>query len=185
MPRPKRLCPPDIPQHVTQRGNNRSDCFLNTLDYAFFMYCLQEASQKFCVDIHAWVLMTNHFHILCTPRLESGLSMMMQDIGRRYVRYFNFVHERTGTLWEGRFKSRMIDSSEYMLTCYRYIELNHVSAGLVENPAEHHWSSYHCNAFGKDSSMITFHPEYLALNDDPKRRKARYKEFINNGVRST
>ena len=181
MARPPRYCPPDIPQHVTQRGNNRADCFLNTLDYAFFIHCLNEASLKSCVDIHAWVLMTNHFHLLATPHRESGLSLMMQDLGRRYVRYFNFVHERSGTLWEGRFKSRMVESSQYLFECYRYIELNPVRAGMVQDPEEYHWSSYASNALGKQSGLITYHPEYMKLGNNPEKRMLNYLEFLNLG----
>ena len=182
MSRPRRQCVIGIPQHVIQRGNNRTECFREKLDYAFFIHCLREASAKFCVDIHAWVLMTNHVHLLVTPRLEMGVSRMMQDIGRRYVLYFNHIHHRTGTLWEGRFRSSMVSSRRYMLACYRYIELNPVRAGMVEHPADYLWSSYQHNARGKPSSLITHHGEYLALGNTSRKRIKRYRAMVDSGL---
>ncbi|MDG2176085.1 MAG: transposase [Gammaproteobacteria bacterium] len=178
MPRLKRICPPDIPQHIIQRGNNRQPCFASVLDYAYYINCLKESALKYCVDIHAWILMTNHVHLLMTPRINNGISLLMQDIGRNYVRYFNFSYQRTGTLWEGRFKSSLVDSELYLLACYRYIELNPVRARMVSDPSEYSWSSYQCNGIGKKSDLITFHPQYLALGNNKLERLKHYRQLF-------
>ena len=125
MSRLARICPIGIAQHVIQRGNNRQICFANEQDFFAYIGWLKEFSVKFEVNIHAWVLMTNHVHLLCTPCKENGVSQMMQALGRQYVRYFNHSYKRTGTLWEGRFKSCLVDEV-YLLHLYRYIELNPV-----------------------------------------------------------
>ena len=123
MARLNRICPVGVPQHIIQRGNNRQVCFAGEQDFAAYAVWLKDYSKKYQVDIHAWVLMTNHVHLLCTPRVENAVSSMMQAIGRQYVRYFNFSYKRTGTLWEGRFKSCLVDEESYLLQLYRYIEL--------------------------------------------------------------
>ncbi|MDU0356222.1 transposase [Paraglaciecola aquimarina] len=128
MSRLPRICPLDIAQHVIQRGNNRQICFGNEHDFFAYIGGLKEFSVKFEVNIHPWVLMTNHVHLLCTPYKENGVSQMMQAWGRQYVRYFNHSYKRTGTLWEGRFKSCLVEDEVYLLHLYRYIELNPVRA---------------------------------------------------------
>jgi len=135
MARLPRICLPGIPQHIIQRGNNRQVCFASEEDFAAYAHWLGEASIKNNVAIHAWVFMTNHVHLLVTPESQDGISRMMQTLGRRYVRYFNYTYKRTGTLWEGRFKSCVVDADNYLLTCQRYIELNPVRANMVEHPA--------------------------------------------------
>jgi putative transposase len=159
MARLNRLCPVGIPQHIVQRGNNRQVCFNGDEDMAAYANWLKEFSVKFQVDIHAWVFMTNHVHLLATPRIENGISKMMQSLGRQYVRYFNYTYKRSGTLWEGRFKSCVIQSADYLLKCYRYIELNPVRASMVNYPDEYRWSSYHANALGVESALCTPHDE--------------------------
>ena len=124
MARLPRLYLPDQPLHVIQRGNNRDLIFAADADYQFYLRCLQEAADTHALTVHAYVLMTNHVHLLVTPATESSLSKTLQSIGRRYVQYFNFTYQRTGTLWEGRYKSTLIDSERYLLTCMRYIEMN-------------------------------------------------------------
>ncbi len=128
MARLPRLDMPGVPQHVIQRGNNRTACFFDPADYTFYLECLGEAAQKARCAVHAYVLMTNHVHLLVTAEVPGGLSLMMQSLGRRYVRYVNRLYGRTGTLWEGRFKSSLVESERYFLTCSRYIELNPVRA---------------------------------------------------------
>ena len=128
MARLPRVCLPDIPQHIIQRGNNRQLCFASDEDCAAYVYWLAEASKKYRVAIHAWIFMTNHVHLLATSKTRDGLSKMMQVVGRHYVRYFNHSYRRTGTLWEGRFKSCVVDAEDYLLVCQRYIELNPVRA---------------------------------------------------------
>lgn len=179
MARPPRIAPKDIPQHVIQRGNNRITVFKSEDDYIAYVSWLKRFAEKFCVDIHAWVLMTNHVHLLCTPRTESlGISLMMQSLGRMYVRYFNEKYERTGTLWEGRYKSCLVNSESYLLTLYRYIELNPVRANMVSHPSQYKWSSYAINALGKSSSLQSPHPLYLLLGQSKVARLKAYQALF-------
>lgn len=178
MARLQRFIPPGIPQHVIQRGNNRNPCFVTDQDFAAYARWLKKYAAKFDVDIHAWVFMTNHVHLLLTPNIEQGLSSMMQSLGRSYVRYFNQIHERTGTLWEGRFKSCLVDTEQYLLACYRYIELNPVRANMVSNASDYAWSSYHCNALGVDSDLCTPHEQYLGLGDTRQARQQAYRTLF-------
>lgn len=154
MARLHRLSPAGIPQHVIQRGNNRQACFNSDEDFAAYAYWLKEYADKYQVQIHAWVFMTNHVHLLVTPIKESAVSQMMQSLGRCYVRYYNKTYQRSGTLWEGRFKSCLIESSGYLLQCYRYIELNPVRALMVSDPSEYRWSSYRSNGLGVYTLLI-------------------------------
>lgn len=146
MPRMKRLDLPGMAQHVIQRGNDRQACFFQETDYLRYLQDLHEAALHQACSIHAYVLMTNHVHLLVTPRTEGGVSRMMQALGRRYVRYVNDSSGRTGTLWEGRYKASLVDDERYVLACYRYIELNPVRAGMVAAPDEYRWSSHAANA---------------------------------------
>jgi putative transposase len=182
MSRLPRLCPPGIAQHVIQRGNNRQVCFASKQDFAFYINCLHEAALLNCVDIHAWVLMTNHVHLLVTPQIKDGIALMMQAIGRKYVKYFNCTYDRSGTLWEGRYKSCLVASDNYLLCCYRYIEMNPVRAKLVSEPAKYHWSSYQCNALGKHSDLITLHGNYLNLGDTQKERSVKYQNLFKDAI---
>ena len=182
MARLSRVGPIGIPQHVIQRGNNRQVCFAGEHDFAAYASWLKDGSKKYKVDIHAWVLMSNHVHLLCTPRAPNPVSQMMQSLGRRYVRYFNFSYKRTGTLWEGRFKSCLAQEEIYLLQLYRYIELNPVRAGMVEQPSVYTWSSYAVNALGKTSELCTPHPLYLALGNEAKERQANYRELFKHPV---
>lgn len=182
MARLSRVCPVGIPQHVIQRGNNRQVCFAGEQDFAAYAGWLKNYSKKYQVDIHAWVLMTNHVHLLCTPRADNAVSHMMQSLGRQYVRYFNFSYKRTGTLWEGRFKSCLVQEEDYLLQLYRYIELNPVRAGMVEQPSDYVWSSYPINALGQASELCTPHFLYLALGNEPKERQASYRELFKHQI---
>jgi len=171
-----------MPQHVIQRGNNRQVCFADEQDFTAYAGWLKGYSKKYQVDIHAWVLMTNHVHLLCTPRGQNAVSHMMQSLGRHYVRYFNFSYKRTGTLWEGRFKSCLVQEETYLIQLYRYIELNPVRAGMVEQPSDYVWSSYPINALGKVSELCTPHAVYLALGKDANERQASYRELFKHHV---
>lgn len=182
MARLSRVCPVGIPQHVIQRGNNRQVCFAGEQDFAAYAGWLKDCSKKYQVDIHAWVLMTNHVHLLCTPRVDNAVSCMMQSLGRQYVRYFNFSYKRTGTLWEGRFKSCLVQEENYLFQLYRYIELNPVRAGMVEQPSDYVWSSYSINALGKTSELCTHHRLYLALGEDPEERQVNYRALFKHHV---
>ena len=167
-----------IPQHVIQRGNDRQPCFLSDSDYRRYLRGLQEAALDCACRIHAYVLMTNHVHLLVTPTTVGGVSRMMQQIGRGYVGYFNATHHRTGTLWEGRFKSSLVDSDGYLLTCYRYVEMNPVRAAMVGDPGEYRWSSYTCNALGDSDPIVTPHTHYLALGRNDSERCETYRELV-------
>ena len=160
MARLPRIVVPGQALHLIQRGNNRQPIFFSPDDYIKYLETLSQSAVRQCCSIHAYVLMTNHIHLLVTPDTEDGISLMMQDIGRNYVRYINQTYRRSGTLWEGRFKSALIDSERYLLTCSRYIELNPVRAGMVRVPEEYRWSSYHCNALGKLNPLIKPHHLY-------------------------
>ena len=184
MARLPRFCPPGLPQHIIQRGNNRSICFADEQDLAAYAHWLDEYAAKFDVAIHAWVFMTNHVHLLATPSTGDGIPLMMQSLGRRYVQYFNLAYKRSGTLWEGRYKSSAVQSEHYLLACYRYIELNPVRAGMVNDPSKYSWSSYRCNALGLDASMCTPHSEYLALAASKDRRLAAYRALFNTHLAS-
>lgn len=175
--------------HIIQRGNNRCTCFMDADDRLIYMDFLSEAANKHGVAIHAYVLMSNHVHLLVTPETASSCGRMMQCLGRRYVRYFNVRIGRTGTLWEGRFKSTIVDNDAYFFTVTRYIELNPVRANMVKHPADYRWSSYHANALGGKDALISFHPLYLGIGRDGSERQARYRglfgDVLDDGVLET
>ena len=178
MARLSRVSPTGVPQHIVQRGNNRQVCFASDEDMKAYLNWLKEYSKKYLVDIHAWVLMTNHVHLLCTPHEEGAISKMMQSIGRMYVRYYNYTYQRSGTLWEGRFKSSLIQSEGYLLELHRYIELNPVRADMVDEPSEYSWSSYGCNALGMETELQTPHELYLALGKTKNERLESYRQLF-------
>ena len=167
-----------VPQHVIQRGNNRSACFFSEADYAFYLECMGKAAVKYECAVHAYVLMTNHVHILLTPGRAGSVAHLMQSIGRSYVRYINNRYKRTGTLWEGRYKSCLIDSERYLLTCCRYIERNPVRAGMVPYAEDYRWSSYAVHAQGLPSDLIVAHPLYLGLGKNNEERMQAYKALF-------
>ena len=173
-----RIRPIGIPQHIITRGNNRQVCFTCEDDMAFYINCLKDYSKKHKLQVHAWVLMTNHIHLLCTPLGENSVSKTMQDVGRLYVVYFNKTYKRTGTLWEGRYKSSLVQSESYLLSVCRYIELNPVRACMVKDPADYGFSSYQVNALDRVSNLCTPHDEYLALGDTRKDRQDSYRALF-------
>jgi len=178
MARQPRLVLPGQPQHVIQRGNNRDVIFASEEDYCFYLEKLALACERFGCDLHAYVLMTNHVHLLMTPQNSQSISKVMQSIGRYYVQYFNHQYKRTGTLWEGRYKSTLLDSENYLLTCYRYIALNPVRAGMVDHASEYNWSSYSCNALGKANALITPHELYINLGQSKEERSSYYRSLF-------
>ena len=177
----KRLCIPGYPMHIVQRGNNRLPCFHRNQDYVMYLNSLAEMSTKYEVDVHAFVLMTNHVHMLVTPTTSDGVSRMMQQVGRKYVQLFNKYNQRSGTLWEGRFRSTLIDSETYLFACYRYIELNPVRAHMVNVPDDYRWSSYRVNALGSKSTLIKPRQELLQLSKDRNFRLERYRRIFSSG----
>ena len=178
MPRQPRFNLPDIPQHVIQRGNNRQATFFGEDDYHCYLECLRGAADKSQCEVHAYVLMTNHVHLLVTPRTPNAVSTLMQALGRSYVWHVNSTHQRTGTLWEGRYNASLVDSERYLLACYRYIELNPVRANMVEDAADYPWSSYRHHALGERSDVIVDHPLYEALGTSQDQRRTAYREFF-------
>ena len=178
MPRKPRMYLAGVPCHVVQRGNNRAACFFTDDDYAFYREVLADACRRYRVDVHAYVLMTNHVHLLMSPQAADGVSRVMQSVGRRYVQYVNKQYRRCGTLWESRHKASLVDAERYLLACYRYIELNPVTAGMVPHPGDYRWSSYGANAWGRRDDLVSPHALYLALGVDGSMRRASYRELF-------
>jgi putative transposase len=178
MARLPRFVLPGHPQHVIQRGNNRQPIFCCDDDYRFFHEKLTAACIQHGCAVHAYVLMTNHVHLLVTPQTENAISKVMQSVGRYYVQYFNYTYQRTGTLWEGRYRATLLDTDQYLLTCYRYIELNPVRAEMVEDPASYRWSSYGFNAQGMPDPLVVPHALYWKLGHDPQERQAAYRALF-------
>lgn len=182
MARLPRLSLPGYPHHVIQRGNNRQAIFAGPEDYQFLLDLLDETARKFGVAIHAYVLMGNHFHLLVTPQAQDSLPKMMQAVGRRYVRHFNAKHGRSGTLWEGRYKSTLIQTERYLLACMVYIDLNPVRSGLVAHARDYPWSSHGHYIGQKTERLITPHPLYWELGNTPFAREAAYADLVNEGL---
>ena len=178
MPRCPRIKLAGLPQHVVQRGINRAPCFFAEEDYHSYLHWLEKAAADWHCVVHAYVLMTNHVHLLVTRETGTGIARLMQAIGRRYVQYINRSCGRTGSLWEGRYKSSLIQAETYLLTCMRYIELNPVRAGMVKDPGQYRWSSYRLNGLGQADSRITPHPRYLALDRNDANRQTAYRALF-------
>jgi putative transposase len=182
MARQPRLALPGYPHHVIQRGNNRQPIVLDETDRRMLYNLWLEESQRHKVAVNAYVLLDNHFHMLLTPPSDEAMSLMMQSVGRSYVRYFNKRHNRSGTLWEGRYKSSLIDSEAYLLTCMAYIDLNPVRAGLAESAGDFSWSSYKHLAGQNIDKLVTPHALYWGLGNTPFAREAAYAEFVAGGL---
>lgn len=182
MPRKPRFFVPNVPMHVVQRGHNREPVFFEEADYLEYLCWLKAAAVKHEVKIHAYVLMTNHIHLLATPFDASGLGLMMQAVSRRYVPYINHKYGKSGSLWEGRYKANLVDAETYLLTCMRYIELNPVRAAMVTRPEDYAWSSYCANALGEMDALISPHPVYLALGQNNTTRLATYRELFTHAI---
>jgi putative transposase len=182
MARLPRLTLPGYAHHVIQRGNNRQAIFLRPLDRTNWLQIAAECAHQFHVAIHAYVLMDNHFHLLATPATAEGLPKMMQALGRRYVRYFNDQHGRTGTLWEGRYKSTVVQAETHLLPCMAYMDLNPVRAGFVNMPQDYLWSSYGHYVGQRVDRLITVHPMVWAMGNTPFSREAAYADLAKNGV---
>lgn len=182
MPRHARLSIPGVPLHIRQRGIDRSRCFGSEDDYQLYLGLMTELSPRFACSVHAYVLMTNHVHLLATADEPEGASLFMKNLAQRYAQHFNRKSRRCGPLWEGRFRSSPVDSERYLLTCYRYIELNPVRAGMVRSPAVYPWSSFGTNAMGVPSHFLNPHPEYLRLGATTSARKAAYLGMLTTGL---
>ncbi|HEX6943966.1 MAG TPA: transposase [Gemmatimonadaceae bacterium] len=178
MARQPRYSSPGLPLHVVQRGNNRGRIFRTPDDYLFFRECLLSAKLKFDCQVHAYVFMPNHVHLLMSTNEPSDIARTMQVVGRRYVPRFNKRSGRTGSLWEGRYRATVVDSERYLFTCYRYIELNPVRAGLVAEAASYRWSSFAANALGQLDALVSPHEVYLALSQSSSRRQQAYRALF-------
>ena len=169
---------PDQPLHVIQRGNNRQAVFFSDEDYVHYRNWLAAAAARYGCAVHAYVLMTNHVHLLVTPRAADSLPRAMQALGRRYVRHVNTVYRRSGTLWEGRYRAAPIDSETYFLACCRYIELNPVRAGMVRGPRDYRWSSYRAHAQGASDPLVADHEIYRRIAKTTADRQTGYRALF-------
>ena len=171
-----------MPLHIVQRGHNRDACFFGEDDYVSYRHWLSEALKETGCALHAYVLMTNHVHLLLTPPSGEAVSRFNMALGRRSVQYINKTYRRTGTLWDSRYRSSLIQADAYLLTCQRYIELNPVRAGMVDEPAHYRWSSYRCIALGQADPLLTPHPLYLSLGAKQDQRTASYRALFANEI---
>lgn len=178
MARGPRLIVPGIALHIVQRGHNRQDCFRHDTDYLVYLSHLRELSAQMQCALHCYCLMTNHVHLLLTPSSPQGCGLLMRNLGQRYVQYFNRRYQRSGTLWEGRYHSCLVDSAAYVVACHRYIERNPVRAGMVPSAADYRWSSHNGNTGRVSNTVLTAHPEYLALAANDTSRRAAYAELF-------
>jgi len=184
MPRRARIILPEIPVHVIQRGNNRQNCFYRSQDYRLFLSWLRKYAALSECRVHAYVLMTNHVHMLLTPSNADSVGFLMKRLGQRYVQYINRTYKRTGTLWESRYRSCLVQQDTYLMACYRYIELNPVRAGIVQNPSRYQWSSYRHNGLGKTSELLSPHQLYLDLGRTDSERRAGYLSLFADELRA-
>ena len=178
MPRRPRIQLDRVPLHIVQRGHNREACFFGEDDYNSYLHWLSEALADSDCTLHAYALMTNHVHLLITPKKAALVPRFIMSLGRRYVQYINRTRDRTGTLWDSRYKSSVIHADSYLLTCMRYIELNPVRAGMVDDPAHYRWTSYRHNGLGQTDRRITAHPLYESLGLTVKARQAAYRALF-------
>ncbi|MEM8814416.1 MAG: transposase [Pseudomonadota bacterium] len=180
MPRQPRYFIPGLPQHVIQRGVDRQAVFFEPRDYELYLHCLRDAATQFECNVHAYVLMTNHTHLLITPQSERSIPLLMQAMGRTYVQSLNRLYQRSGPLWQGRYKASLVQDNHYLLSCYRYIELNPVRAGVVRSPGQYPFSSYAHNALDALDGLVTPHSVYLSLGPSTASRLAAYRKLFSN-----
>jgi putative transposase len=182
MPRLCRYFLQYVPQHIVQRGNNRQSVFFQDLDYDFFQACLNDAAIIYGCDIHAFALLPNHIHLLVTPQEADSVPKMMQSIGRRYVQHFNSTYQRSGTLWEGRYRACLVEPGGWLLDCYRYIELGPVRAGAADRPDDYPWSSHRFHVLGEKIGFVTPHACYRTLGSSDVARQNAYRQLCEDGM---
>jgi putative transposase len=178
MPRRPRFHLHGVPLHIVQRGHNREPCFFAEEDYFSYLHWLKEALAEHECALHAYVLMTNHVHLLLTPKEAAAVPKLVISLGRRYVQYINRSYKCTGTLWDSRYKSSLVQADTYLLRCHRYIELNPVRAAMVENPAHYRWTSFRANALGQTDSSISPHEVYRSLGQSDAARQQAYRALF-------
>ena len=182
MARLPRLTVPGYPYHIIQRGNNRQPIFATTADRELLLDLLREGAVRFEVALHAYVLMDNHFHLLATPQSTQSLPHMMQAVGRRYVRHFNDTQGRSGTLWDGRYKSALIQPDRYLLACMVYMDLNPVRSGVADQAQDYRWSSHAHYAGLRTDSLLTPHRLIWELGNTPFARESAYRDMVQTGI---
>jgi putative transposase len=178
VPRRPRIHLDGVPLHVVQRGHNRGPCFFGADDYRKYLDWLREALAQCDCALHAYVLMTNHVHLLLTPAEAALVPKLVVSLGRRYVQYVNRRYRRTGTLWDSRYKSSLVQAETYLLACHRYIESNPVRARIVDDLGRYRWSSYRSNGLGEQNTLLTPHPLYSALGRNSDERQAAYRALF-------
>jgi len=179
MPRSARIVVPNTPHHIVQRGHNRQTVFVSDDDYNYYRENLIYFKQELKCRIYSYCLMTNHVHLVIDPGANpDSLSLLMKRVAGRQTRYVNKLEKRTGSLWEGRFKSSIVSQKEYLAACCRYIELNPLRAGMATNPAEYRWSSYACKGEGKQDLVVDFDTSYLARGGNESERQVAYAEYV-------
>jgi putative transposase len=182
MPRHARLVVENIPLHIIQRGNNRNSCFFSDFDFMFYLDILQSSAEECDCQVHAYVLMTNHVHLLVSPGNVTAPAKLMKILGERYVQYVNKRYKRAGTLWQGRYRSCLVGEEDYFLVCQRYIELNPVRAGMVAHPVDYRWSSHRSNAYGARNGVVSQHALYAALGCDDQQRQQAYRALFSKDI---
>lgn len=182
MARRPRIVLPDVPLHIIQRGNNRQACFCGDSDHLVYLDLLARYAKAAACAVHAYVLMSNHVHLLLSPPDKGAPARLMKLLGQRYVQYFNRRHQRSGTLWEGRYRSCLVQDEHYLLVCQRYIELNPVRAGMAAEPGGYRWSSFHANANGQRDKVITPHPVYREISVSDGERQQRYRALFDDAL---
>lgn len=182
MPRRPRIHLDNVPLHIVQRGHRREPCFFSEEDYFSYLHWLGEALHTTDCQLHAYALMTNHVHLLVTPKKAEAIPKLIMSLGRRYVQYINRTYKLTGTLWDSRYKSSLVDADNYLLACMRYIELNPVRAAMVDDPAHYRWTSYRANALGQTDDRLTPHALYSALGATPKTRQSAYRALFRSAL---
>ena len=185
MARPPRLFAPGFPSHVRLRGNDGQAIFRDDNDRLHFLRCLADAARRYEMVVHAYVLMTNHVHLLVTGARPTSIAKSIQSIGTRYVRFFNNRHRRTGTLWEGRYRSDLVDGDAYFLACLRYVEMNAVRAGLSPSPDKYPWSSCRFHAWGIKDDLVTPHEVYMGLGAQAMARQDAYRKLFDDPIPET
>ena len=182
MPRSARLRIPGLPLHIVHRGNNRAPCFFREADYGRYMAKLGESAKRFDCEVHAYVLMTNHVHLLVSPAVPTAISWFMKRVAQDHAQYVNRTYVRTGAVWENRYYASVVDSESYLMRCHHYIECNPVRAAMVRHPAEYPWSSFRTNALGYPSALVTNHFVYAGLGSTPERRQAAYRGLFDTAL---
>ena len=184
MPRLGRIVLPHYPHHVVQRGHNRQPIFAEPQDYERYLETLREFKSEYGVEVYAYCLMTNHVHLLLAPSEPDAIGKLMKRLAGRQTRYHNRLEGRSGTLWEGRYKSSLVQQGDYLLACCRYIELNPIRARMVAAPEDYRWSSCRARLGHEAVDWLDVHPCYRALSETEAVRRAQYRAYLQTSIPS-